>query len=111
MVNWKYAVQNISASFNATYHFLEGRGTVDLGVDYNGHQEDDFFDAFFSTTRVNLDSYVLVNVASSYQLTDNVELFARVENATNTDYEESYGFNSNGVAGFGGIRIKFSTGG
>lgn len=98
------------ASMNASYLFHEERGAIDLGVDYNGQQLDEVFLAFPTPSQlVMLDDYVLINLASSYNITDNVKLFARVENLTDADYEENYGYNSSGISGFGGIRVSFST--
>lgn len=94
------------ASVNATLRFMENRGVVDVGVNYNGDQKDEVFLAGPSQF-VTLDDYVLVNVATSYQIADNVELFGRVENLTDTEYEEVFGYRTNGIAGFGGLRIKF----
>jgi len=96
-----------SASANATLRFWDLRGAVDVGLDYSGTQSDTAFFGLGSAP-VELDSFLLVNVASKVQITDTVELFARVENLTNADHEEVFGFNSSGVAGFGGLRLSFA---
>lgn len=97
------------ASLDATYAFDEGRGTLNLGVVYNGEARDlDFTDGFVGVQPLTtLDAYVLVGLTARYQATDNLELFARVENATDADYQEVFRFETRGVAGFAGIRVSF----
>jgi outer membrane cobalamin receptor len=36
-----------------------------------------------------------------------LELFGRVENLLDEDYEEAFGFSAPGIAGFGGVKIVF----
>ena len=59
--------------------------------------------------RVDNPAYTKVNVAFSYKLMESerrtLELFGRVENLFDEDYEEVYGFEVPGVAAFGGIRM------
>jgi vitamin B12 transporter len=95
-----------------TYVFADGRGSVNLGAIYNGRMQDtvgfasqDF--PFFSTSRVTLDDYWLVNLATSYKLQKGVELFGRVENALDAQYQEVFGFNTPGIAAFAGLRFTF----
>jgi len=95
------------ASANINYVFLDGRGTVNLGVDYNGEQEDLFFNEVFASSLVALDSFVLVNLAASYRFDFGLEVFGRIENLTDSDYSEVFGFNSSGIGAFGGVRFSF----
>ncbi|MGF1454716.1 MAG: TonB-dependent receptor plug domain-containing protein [Alphaproteobacteria bacterium] len=97
------------ASANLFYSALANRLTVNLGVDYNGEQEDLFFgfaDPDF-TPRRTLDAYTLVRLAASYQVTEYVQLFARGENIFDAEYEEVLGFNATGAAGFVGVRLTY----
>lgn len=95
------------ASANLAYGFLDGRAQVDLGIDYNGKQKDIQFSNFFGTrTIVTLDEYVLVNVAASYEFIDGVEVFGRVENLLDEDYQEINGFASPGVGAYVGVRAR-----
>jgi len=97
------------ASLDATYTFLDGRARLGGSLAYNGDQRDnDFSDGFFGVQpHVVLDSFVLLSVQGSYEVTDRIELYGRVENATNTDYQEVFRFETQGVAGFAGIRVSF----
>ena len=95
------------ASVNLAYEFLDGRVKLDLGIDYNGTQKDIQFSNFFATrTIVTLDGFVLVNLAASYELVEGVELYGRVENLLDDDYQEVLGFGAPGISGFSGIRMK-----
>lgn len=98
------------ASFNANYAFdlLDRRASVNLGVRYNGKQNDNVFDNFFpiQIRTVTLDSFTLVNLSASYEVNDGVELFVRGENLLDDDYQEVFGFGTPGISGFAGIRIK-----
>ncbi len=70
------------------YSFLAGRANLNLGVVYNGDQTDWAFDEFFNRREVDLDSYTLVNLAGSYRIIDQVEIFGRIENLLDEEYEE-----------------------
>jgi vitamin B12 transporter len=96
-----------TASVNAGYSFLNGRATVDLGAAFNGDQKDYRFSNFFANhERVTLDGYVKVDANAAYKVTDRVELFGRVENLLNADYQDVYGFSNPGIGAFAGIRIR-----
>src|SRR5699024_6223184 len=58
------------ASANLNYRFLNDRANLNLGVIYNGKRYD-----FGDVDRVSLGSYTLVNLAGSYRVTDNFEVF------------------------------------
>lgn len=96
-----------AASVSANWRFAEGRGLLSAGVIYNGQMRDVGFDAFtFAQRDVRLDDYAVVNLGASYALTDQVQVYGRLENAFDADYEEIYGFNTAGAAAYGGIKIK-----
>ena len=100
-----------TGSINAGYTFLDGKATVDLGVDYNGDQQDFQFSNFFaSRSVVTLDSYVKADVTTSYRITDRVEIFGRVENALDENYQDVFGFSNPGIGAFAGIKIKLGGG-
>ncbi|MEL6769220.1 MAG: TonB-dependent receptor [Pseudomonadota bacterium] len=97
-----------AAGFDAIYRFAADRATVGLGVTYSGDQRDlDFGAGTFPAPLITLDSFVLVSLQGSYDVTDNLAVFARVENATNSDYQEVLNFETQGVAGFAGLRLSF----
>lgn len=95
-----------SGSVDVNYAFLGGRGNVNLSALFNGEQEDSEFVSATPQTRVTLDSYTLVNLAVSFDVTDKVELFARGENLLDEDYTEVFGYRSPGAAGYVGVRAR-----
>ncbi len=96
------------ASTNFVYTFLDGRAKIDLGVDYNGEQWDIQFNNYFGgQEHILLDDFILVNVAGTYDLTDKVTLFGRVENVLDKKYQEVWGFDEPGIGAFIGIRTSF----
>ena len=87
-----------AASLNVGYAFLDGRAAVDLGVDYNGKQLNR------KANPVMLDDFTLVNLAASYKVTKRIELFGRIDNLFDTDYEEVPGYHTTGIGFFAGLR-------
>ncbi len=96
------------ASGNLNYLFLSKRGKLNINVDYNGDQADIFFGPPTFNERVTLDAYTLVGAMLSYRILDNLEVYARGENLLDEDYQEVYGFEGQGRAGFVGIRADWS---
>ena len=98
-----------SASLHVNYRFLEDRASLNLGLRYNGAQDDLDFRPLFPAppARVRLGDYLLVNLAGSYRLTDNVELYGRIENLLDEDYQDVFGFATPGIAAYLGMRVQF----
>ena len=93
------------ASANSGYDLLDGRAAIDLGIDYNGKQVDQY-------DRPKVPSYVLVNLAGKYRVTKAIELFGRIENLFDKDYYELRSFEmreyqTTGIGFFAGIRGSF----
>lgn len=95
-----------SGSVGLTYGFHENRGTFFLDAIYNGQMEDNRFTSTGSQ-RVTLNDYVMVNAGADYQVTDHLQVFGRVENLLDQDYEEVYGFNTQGFTAFAGLKATF----
>lgn len=94
------------ASVNIAWAPPHKRFTANLGVRYNGPQNDQFF-ATFPGTLVRLHGYTLVDMDATYALTDRVQIFGRVENQLGAHYEDVYTFATAGRAGYGGVRVTF----
>jgi len=56
---------------------------------------------------IELSSYTLVNLATSYQITQNLKLFGRIDNLFDKDYEEVAGYGTAGLSGYAGVRLSF----
>ena len=80
------------------------KGTVTVGMNYVSSRAD-IDPITFATTR--LDGYVVVNLATSYKLTDNMTLTMRIDNLLNEHYEEVDGYQEPGFSIFGGLKMTF----
>ena len=58
-------------------------------------------------TTGQLPSYFLMNMTGSYQLTDKIELYGRVDNVFNCYYEEAWGYATPGRSAYAGIKVSF----
>jgi vitamin B12 transporter len=74
---------------------------TEIAVRYAGESYND--DAHFNT----LKSYTLVDMRASYPLTDDLELYGRIENLTDQHYETVYQYGTLGRAAYGGVRVTF----
>jgi len=54
-----------------------------------------------------LDAYTVVNLATSYQVTNNFKVFGRVNNLFDKDYEEVSGYGTAGLSGYAGVKLSF----
>jgi len=54
-----------------------------------------------------LDNYLLLNLAGSYQINPQWELFGRIDNVTNEQYIEALGFGTPGIAGYAGLNVTW----
>ena len=54
-----------------------------------------------------LDDYQLLELTASYQLLPGLQLYGRLENALDEDYEEVPTYNTSGAAGYAGLRYTF----
>jgi vitamin B12 transporter len=91
------------AALDAGWRIGGGALRFDLGVTYNGDEVDTDFGVFL---RKKIDPYTLVRMAASYRLNDTVELYGRVENVTDADYQEVIGFKGAPRTAYLGIRFS-----
>lgn len=85
------------------------RGNLTLGLIYNGEMLDTDFRNFFVTFAAEkspLEDYVLARIAGSYQLTETLQLFGRVENLLDEDYAQAISYASPGLSAYGGLRVS-----
>jgi vitamin B12 transporter len=95
-------------SIHGNYRLADNRANLFLVADYNGSQLDNFFPPFpQSPTTVKLPSYWLVSFTASYDMTDTINLYTRVTNLLDEDYEEIIGFQAPGLGAYAGFRINF----
>jgi len=63
--------------------------------------------ADFTPDKIDLDSYTLVDLAASHQITDRVALEARIDNLFDADHEEVYGYATRGLTAHAGLRATW----
>src|SRR5690606_23811786 len=80
-----------------------GRLQLNLGLTYNGEQVDTDFGTFL---RTGMDAYTLLRLGASWQVSDTIEIYGRIENATDADYEEIIGHRGAPQGVFVGMRLK-----
>ncbi len=84
---------------------LPDRLTFQIGAAYVGvHDDDDF--ATFPARRVELDSYTLLHCTARYRLNDRFEVTGRVENATDENYQDVWGYATPGRSAFIGLDVR-----
>ena len=93
-----------SGGFDATYRFAGNRALLNAGVNYTGNRDD--VGLFFATTE--LDAYWVASLRGSYKVTDQMELYGRVENVFDEEYEEIFSYQTAGTAAYVGVRFKFA---
>jgi len=92
---------------NANCRFV-GKANLNVGITYVGERHDIETDySTYASTRVKLDAYTLVNVAASYDITRNIQIFTRVENLFDEEYEEVSGYATAGFSAFSGLKATF----
>ena len=91
------------AAIDASWRIGGGPVQLNLGVTYNGEMTDTDFGAFM---RTGVDPYTLVRIGASWQVSDTLEVYGRVENLTDEDYQEVIGFDGAPQAFYVGIRFR-----
>lgn len=92
-------------TFDANYNF-QNKVNASIGVIYVGTRADDDYSTY-PATRTKMKDYVLVNLAASYDVTKNLQVFGRIDNLFNRQYEEAIGFGATGIGAYGGVKVSF----
>lgn len=100
-----------SGRADVTYGFDRHRAKIGFAVLYNGSLIDEALRAadpfVFPLTpeRVVLKDYWILSAMASYKLTPTLEIYGRAENLLDQRYQEVYGFETPGLAVYGGVRV------
>jgi len=54
-----------------------------------------------------LDEYTVVNLAASYDLNETVQIYGRIDNLFDEEYEEVWSYATPGLSGYAGIKMTF----
>ncbi len=128
----KNIFENILFSFNYTHLFkaqdqkgddlkrrtadnakiaLDYYGITDLhlGVDaqYVGSRTDTKYNPDFTSVDVETGKYTVVNMTANYKLNADLEVYGKVENLTDEEYQTVYGYATSPRAFYAGVRAKF----
>lgn len=85
---------NISASFDP-----DGPFSGAVLVRYNGKEA--------NTDGSELDSWTRVDLTGSYDLNDTVEIYGRIENLFDEEYQQILGYGTPGLSGSVGVRLRY----
>lgn len=94
------------ASFNLTYAPEAVPVSATLTVRHNGQQRDYAFNSMYQRLLVDLKAFTLVNLAATYDISGTLQVFGRVENLFDEDYQEVFTFSTPGRAAYGGVRVR-----
>ncbi len=75
--------------------------TFSIGLIYNGES----VATIYEKSSIN-DDYFLLNANISYQINDNIQIYLKGTNLTNTEYEEISGYGTKGIEIFAGLKAK-----
>jgi len=93
------------ASLNIAWRSMSDMFGANLTVRYNGEQKDFQFTPLGSD-RITLDSYTLVNFGADCKINERWQVYGRVENIFDTDYQEVFSFLSPGRGVYAGLRAS-----
>lgn len=94
------------AAIDASWRIGGGPVQLNLGVTYNGEMQDTDFSTFM---RAGVDAYTLVRFGASWQVSDTIEVYGRVENLLDENYQEMIGMRGAPQAAYVGIRFREET--
>ena len=91
------------ATCGITQRFWCDQAQVNLFLRYVGPRFD-FNDSFVRDT---MDEYFLVNLSAQAQVSEYIELFGRIDNVLDDQYEEVFGFSTPEFSAYGGVNLMW----
>jgi len=93
--------------FTASLNYnLLNRGNIRISYIYIGKRDDKDF-ATWPYPQITLPGYNLLNAAFSFDLSTNIQIFVRLDNLFNVEYENILGYGTPGFSAFGGVSLDF----
>jgi vitamin B12 transporter len=94
-------------AFTARYRFLE-KGLVNLDLLWVDDRPAITSAADADGNPVEtLDAYTVVNLAARYNLTDTFQIFGRIDNVLDENYEEAWSYATPGLSAYAGVKVTF----
>ena len=87
---------NVSADYDWAFGLKTGATITHVGASFDNA----------ANTR-KLDGYVLVDLRAAFPVTQNIELYGRIENLFNEQYETSFRYGTPRRAAYAGVRLAF----
>lgn len=95
-----------SASANIAWQ-AASQWQLNANVQYSGGQTDVFFPPWPAQAQtVGLDKYTLLNLNASYSATEQLNIYVRLDNVLDDQYEEVLGYQTSGFGASVGLRLK-----
>jgi vitamin B12 transporter len=97
-----------SGGLSVDFRTAEERFSASLNADYGGSRTDIFFPPWPNPSEiVTLGNYWLLDLAAQFAATPSVTLFAKGSNLLDEDYEQVFGYRTQGRASYLGVRMNF----
>ncbi|MNE53528.1 Vitamin B12 transporter BtuB precursor [compost metagenome] len=87
---------NLAADYDWAFGLKTGLAVRYVGETFNN-----------DANTVVVGEYTLVDLRASYPINDNLEVYGRVENAFDEDYQTVLNYGTAGRGVFGGVRVRF----
>lgn len=85
------------------YNFPQYRADLNISIDYIGKRRD--LD-FSNGTRITLDDYMLIDLNTRYRLNNRVDIYAKIHNLLDENYQDAFGFVSRDFSVYTGFEIN-----
>jgi vitamin B12 transporter len=92
------------AAQGVAHRFDCDRARLNLSLLYIGPRED--LDDSWPSNRVTLGEYYLLNLAGSYDINHWCQLYARIDNVLNENYQEVWSYQTAPLSGYAGVSIR-----
>jgi vitamin B12 transporter len=92
-------------SLNLAWQVLDNLH-INTNAQYNGSQLDEYFPPYpMPSEIVRLSDYTLLNVNANYRASDKLDIYLRLDNLLDEDYEEVFGYQTLGFGASLGVRF------
>jgi vitamin B12 transporter len=88
------------------YYSFSDKLNVFTEIIYTGKRDDKPFSSF-APFKVTLPPYGIVNLSAAYAIFSYLDIYGKVDNLFNADYEEIYGYGTAGLSGYLGFKLNF----
>ena len=92
-----------SGGAKVTKLFYSDKASITLELNHVGERRD----KQTSSSYINVENYTLIHFSANLKITDQTEVFSRLNNLTNQTYQSSYGYYDTGAKGSLGVQVNF----